>query len=333
MKHLTIIVPDIQSTLSTVSCIIGACDIFMRANKYWKEIHKNEKFKIQMAAVSKKAQFYDGMLTLKPHVQISTITKTDLIIIPSVDSQFQTALKGNKLLIGWIAQQYRKGAEVASMCTGAYMLASSGLLDGKNCSTHWSSADSFKTIFPKVNLRVDKLITDESGIYTNGGAYSFLHLLIYLVEKHFDRETAIYCSKIFEIELDRQSQSPFTIFSGQKMHGDELIQQAQAYIEKKLAEKISVKNLSLRFAIGRRNFDRRFVKATGNTPVEYVQRVKIEAAKKTFETSRKTINEVMYAVGYSNMKSFREAFKKVTGITPLEYRDKYNKEVVIKIAL
>jgi transcriptional regulator GlxA family with amidase domain len=208
------------------------------------------------------------------------------------------------------------------------MLASSGLLDGKSCSTHWAHADDFRSLFPRVHLQTDHLITDENGIYTNGGGYSFLNLVIYLVEKYYDRQTAIYCSKMMQIEMDRNSQSAFAIFTGQKLHGDEMIKKAQAYIESKLDEKISVGHLSSKFAIGRRNFDRRFIKATGNTPVEYSQRVKMEAAKKTFETSRKTINEVMYEVGYSDVKAFREVFRKITGMSPLEYRSKYNKEAV-----
>jgi transcriptional regulator GlxA family with amidase domain len=255
--------------------------------------------------------------------------KTDLIVIPSLNHNYQLAVRGNKLLIDWIGKQYKDGAEIASICTGAFMLASSGLLDGKNCSTHWAAADNFRAMFPKVNLQADQLITDENGIYTNGGAYSFLNLIIYLIEKYYDRQTAIYCSKIFQIEMDRNSQSAFAIFTGQKLHGDEMVKKAQAYIESKLHEKISVEHLSSRFAVGRRNFDRRFIKATGNTPVEYSQRVKIESAKKAFETSRKTINEVMYEVGYSDVKAFREVFRKITGMSPLEYQGKYNKDAVI----
>jgi transcriptional regulator GlxA family with amidase domain len=209
------------------------------------------------------------------------------------------------------------------------MLASSGLLDGKSCSTHWSAENTFRAMFPKVNLQTDKLITDESGLYTNGGAYSFLNLVIYLIEKYYDRQTAIFCSKTFQIEMDRQSQSEFAIFTGQKAHSDEIIKKAQAYIENKPGEKISVEVLSSKFAIGRRNFDRRFIKATGNTPVEYAQRVKIEAAKKALETTRKTVNEVMYEVGYADVKAFREVFRKITGISPLEYRGKYNKEAKV----
>jgi transcriptional regulator GlxA family with amidase domain len=179
-------------------------------------------------------------------------------------------------------------------------------------------------MFPAVDLQIDKLITDEKGIYTNGGAYSFLNLIIYLVEKYYGRQTAIYCSKVFQIEMDKQSQSPFIIFKGQKSHGDEVVEQAQAYIESHLDEKISMEYLSAKYSVGRRNFDRRFIKATGNTPVEYLQRVKIEAAKKAFETTRKTVNEVMYHVGYSDVKAFREVFRKITGLSPLEYRSRYN---------
>lgn len=329
MKHLTLLVPDGQSNLSTLACLAGAYEIFTWANEYRVGTGKQALFKIVLAGVATRADFYNGLFTVTPQTDISTVAKTHLILIPSLANDYQMAMKGNQQLVDWITTQYKNGAEIASMCTGAFMLASSGILNGKNCSTHWRAADAFKNLFPKVKLQPEKLITDEYGIYTNGGGYSFLNLMIYLVEKYYGRQAAIYCAKVFQIEIDRQSQSPFIMFTGQKQHGDEIIQQAQEYIESNLDEKISVENLSSRFAIGRRNFDRRFIKATGNTPFEYAQRVKIEAAKKELETSRKTINEVMYEVGYSDMKAFREVFKKLTGLSPLEYRSKYNKEAAV----
>lgn len=326
MKHLTILVPEGSNNLSS---IVGAYKILTRANAYWKETGRKELFKIELAGISEKVEFYDGLFTVKPHTNISAIAKTNLIIIPSLNHNYQQAMEGNKELIRWLGKQYKNGSEIASVCTGAYLLASTGLLDGKSCSTHWVVADNFKLMFPKVNLQTDKLITDEDGIYTNGGAYSFLNLLLYLVEKNFDRQAAIYCSKVFQIEMDRQSQSSFIIFKGQKLHGDEMVKEAQSYIENNLHEKVSVEHLSSRFAVGRRHFDRRFIKATGNTPLEYVQRVKIESAKRAFETSRKTINEIMYDVGYSDVKAFREVFRKITGMSPLEYKSRYNKESVV----
>jgi len=326
MKHLTIIVPDGQNNLSS---IVGAYKIFTRANEYYKGTTRRELFTIQLAGISEEVEFYEGLFTVKPHTNISAIAKTNLIIIPSLNHNYDKAIIPNQPLVDWIAAQYKNGAEVASICTGAFLLASSGLLDGKTCSTHWAAAESFRMMFPDVNLQTDLLITDENGIYTNGGAYSFLNLMVYLVEKYFDRQTAIYCSKVFQIEMDRNSQSAFTIFTGQKRHGDEVVKQAQDYIESNLDEKISIEDLSSKFAVGRRNFDRRFIKATGNTPVEYAQRVKIESAKKALETSRKTINEVMYEVGYSDVKAFREVFRKITGMSPIEYKGKYNKETVV----
>lgn len=329
MKHITIIAPDGQSNLSSVACIVGSYEILSRANAYWKGLGNRELYTIQIVGINERAEFEEGLFMVKPHTTIANVKKTNLIIIPSLVRDYEKAVGGNKLMIDWITQQYKEGAEVATMCTGAFMLAATGLLDGRNCSTHWSSENAFKTLYPDVNLQTNKLITDENGIYTNGGAYSFLNLLIYLVEKYYNRETAIYCAKIFQIEIDRQHQSIFSIFSGQKLHDDEEVRKAQEYIENKLDEKISIEDLSAKLAVGRRNFDRRFIKATGNTPLEYTQRVKIESAKKSFETTRKTINEVMYDVGYSDIKAFREVFRKITGMSPLEYRSRYNKDAMV----
>jgi len=315
------VVPNGENNLSS---IVGAYKILSRANEYWTQGGREERFKIELAGISPKVDFYGGLFTVTPHKDISAIKQTDLIIIPSLNHNYDKAVEGNNPVIDWIAKQYRNGAEVASVCTGAFLLASTGLLDGISCSTHWIAADNFRSRFPKVKVEPDKLITDENGIYTNGGAYSFLNLMLYLVEKKFDRQTAIFCSKVFQIQMDRQSQAEFIIFKGQKLHGDEMVKEAQSYIESNLTEKISVEDLSSRFAIGRRHFDRRFIKATGNTPLEYAQRVKVESAKRAFEASRKTINEVMYEVGYQDVKAFREVFRKITGMSPLEYRSKYN---------
>ena len=139
MKHLTVIVPDRQHNLSTVTCMIGALEIFTVANTYWKKSGRKEIFKIQLAGVSKKVQFNEGLIAVQTQVNVADILKTDLIIIPSSwIPGYKKATKGNQLLIDWIEKQYKSGAEVASLCSGALMLASSGILDGKNCSTHWA---------------------------------------------------------------------------------------------------------------------------------------------------------------------------------------------------
>src|SRR5215203_5897651 len=252
MKHLTILVPDGENNLSS---IVGAYKIFSRANEYCKKAGKRELFKIELAGISNKVEFYGGLFSVNPHTHVSAIKKTDLIIIPSLNHNYNKTVKENRSLIEWIEKQYRHGAEIASICTGAFLLASTGLLDGKICSTHWSAADDLRTMFPGINVQTDKLITDQNGIYTNGGAYSFLNLIIYLIEKYYDRQTAIFCAKVFQIEMDRQSQSAFTIFTGQKQHGDDMVKNAQNYIESRLHEKLSIEKLSSELAVGRRNFD------------------------------------------------------------------------------
>lgn len=326
MKRLTILIPNGEG--NNLSSIVGAYKLFSRANDYWIKNGNEQVFSIQLAGVVEKVDFYGGLFEVKPHTLISKIEKTNLIIIPSLNHTYKETVKVNEVLVNWIESQYKNGAEVASICTGAFLLAATGLLDGKSCSTHWNAADHFRAMHPKVNLQPDRLITDENGIYTNGGAYSFLNLMIYLIEKYYDRSTAIYCSKVFQIEMDRNQQSEFAIFTGQKLHHDEVVQKAQVYIESNIEKKITIEDLSSQLNVGRRNFDRRFIKATGNTPIEYAQRVKVEAAKKAFETNRKTINEVMYEVGYTDVKAFREVFRKITGMSPLEYKGKYYRDTV-----
>ncbi|MBN2637160.1 MAG: helix-turn-helix domain-containing protein [Prolixibacteraceae bacterium] len=323
MKHLSIIVPNGENNLSS---IVGSYKIFTRANSVWREKYGADRFKTELVGVSDEVLFHQGLFSTKPHTQISNVEHTDLIIIPSLNHNYEKALNENELLVKWLVKQYKVGASIASICTGAFLLASTGLLDNKSCSTHWSVHDTFRQKFPRVHLKTDKLITDENGIYTNGGAYSFLNLIIYLVEKFFDRATAIYCAKVFQIDLDRNLQSEFSIFNGHKKHEDELVLKAQLYIEENYQDKISFERLATGLNVGRRNFDRRFIKATGFTPLNYLQRVKIESAKKNFENTRKTVNEVMYDVGYNDTKAFREVFSRITGMSPISYKSKYNKE-------
>ena len=325
MKQVTIVVPTGNINLSSIT---GSFEILSRANAYWQKMGNRPMMEIRIAGFETELKLEAGFFSIHP-INIEEIEKTDLIIIPSLAHDYDNIIRENKELISWVREQYKSGAEIASICTGAFLVAATGLLEGKSCSTHWNAATGFKRLFPNIELHIDKLLTVEKGIYTNGGAYSFLNLILFLVEKYFDRETAVFCSKIFQIEIERRSQSPFHIFQTQKNHGDELIGKAQTYIEENLSKKISFEELASELAISRRNFDRRFIKATGNTPVEYLQRVKVEVAKSILEKGRKSIFEVMSEVGYSDDKAFREVFKKITGLSPLDYRAKFNREAIL----
>jgi transcriptional regulator GlxA family with amidase domain len=279
--------------------------------------------------LTKDVRLHNGIFGVYTDALLHDVKKTDLVIIPAISGDLRTAVKKNEAFAPWIIQQYRQGAEVASLCVGAFLLASTGLLNGKECSSHWKTANEFREMFPEVTLMDGRIVTEQQGLYSSGGATSYWNLLLYLIEKYAGREMAIIASKVYALEIDRKSQSPFIMFNGQKSHEDEPIKKAQEFIEGNIGERISVEELAEKFAIGIRHFERRFKKATNNTPAEYIQRVKIEAAKKHFENSRKNVNEVMYDVGYTDTKAFRTVFKKITGLAPTEYRNKYNKDAVV----
>src|SRR6185436_15520909 len=147
--------------------------------------------------------------TVHSDVLMKDVKKTDLIVIPALSGDLNAALKVNQDFVPWIVNQYKHGAEVASLCIGAFLLASTGLMKGKQCSTHWIYANEFRTMFPDVTLVDGGIITEEQGIYSSGGASSYWNLLLYLVEKYTDRATAILASKYFAIDIDRDSQSAF----------------------------------------------------------------------------------------------------------------------------
>jgi len=319
MKRISILVPE-KAILASLE---GTRQLFTQVNIFYKEKGLEPLFDVQLVGLKKTVKVSGGLFTVNTTQKIDEVKKTDLIIIPAIDGDMQVSLQKNKDFIPWIVQQHKKGAEVASLCLGAFLLASTGLLKGKKCATHWIAENAFRQMFPDVELVTEKIITDDSGFYSSGGAFSYLNLILYLIEKYAGREMALLSAKVFAIEIDRETQLPFTIFHGQKDHEDNEIKQAQAFIEKNYKEKISVEQLVSMLALSRRNLERRFKKATDNTVMEYIQRVKIEAAKQQLENSRKNVNDVMYEVGYIDNKAFRNTFKKYTGLSPLEYKSKF----------
>ncbi len=326
MKHISILIPHGHTSVVNIE---GTHQIMNEVNSLLRSKGEAPLFRVQLVGISKETSQRNGLFTISPDVLVKDVKKTDLIIIPAIHGDPQNMMKKNEEFIPWIIKQYRGGAEVASLCIASFFLAGTGLLDGKQCATHWSAANDFRAMFPKVNLVDDKIMTEEDGIYTSGGAYSFLNLLLYIIEKYAGRDIAILVAKSFMIDIDRISQSPFIIFEGQKAHDDEPVKKAQEFIENNFEEKITVDQLASMLSVGRRNLERRFKKATSNTLIEYMQRVKIEAAKKNLEKGRKNINEVMYDVGYSDPKAFRTTFKKITGLSPIQYRSKYNREMSV----
>ncbi len=321
MKRISILVAEnsvIQSIADPQYC-------FETVNRFLNANGQPAMFKIELVGVEREIKLNNGLFTIHSEKLVDEVEKTDLVIVPALLGKMPEAVESNMQLLSWIVRQYNSGAEVASLCVGAFLLASTGLLNGKKCSTHWGFIDDFSKMFPEVNVQHGTIITEENGIYSSGGANSYWNLLLHLVEKYTNRETAVLASKYFAIDFGRNSQSFFAMFKGQKQHNDQEIRKAQEFIERNIEKKLTVEELAEKTALGRRSFERRFKRATRNSVLEYIQRVKIEAAKRWIETSRKNITEIMFEVGYTDIKTFRYTFKKITGITPQEYKTRYNK--------
>jgi transcriptional regulator GlxA family with amidase domain len=325
MKKVSILVPE----SAVLQAIADPQYLFSAVNQFLVFAGREPLFEVELVGAHKEIHLGRGEYTVRPDRLISQVKKTDLVIIPALFGDMGQALSRNRKLLGWIRGQYALGAELASLCVGAFLLADTGLLNGRKCSTHWGFQQELRERFPEVEVTDGSIITEEHRIYSSGGAHSYWALLLHLVEKYTDRETAVLAAKYFAVDIDRDSQAAFAMFKGQKNHPDTAIKNAQTYIEKNIQEKISVEELAGMAALGRRSFERRFRQATKNSVQEYIHRVKIEAAKRSFESSRKNIFEVMCDVGYTDSKAFRTMFRKITGLTPIEYRNKYNKQPLL----
>jgi len=326
MKTISILVPE----SSVMQAIADPQYLFSAVNQFLAVSGKEPLFKVQLVGAKKEIKLNDGIFSVHTDLQLNDVEESDLIFIPALFGDMKTAISKNQDLLPWINEQYEKGAEVASLCVGAFLLASTGLLNGKKCSTHWGFQNEFREMFPEVEVIDGSIISEEHRLYSSGGANSYWNLLLHLVEKYTDRETAILASKYFAVDIDRESQTAFAMFQGQKNHADAEIKKSQEFIENHIHDKLSVDELADLVSLGRRSFERRFKQATNNTVLEYILRIKVEAAKRSFESSRKNITEVMMDVGYTDTKAFRTIFKKITGLTPIEYRNKYNKQAIQK---
>lgn len=315
----------------TSMAMVGPMEILNKAGRYYNELNEIENndsfFDVKLVSLNSKMVNTANNYPLYCHNTISDVGKLDMVIIPGLDGNIDEQLERNYQFVDWVKEQHGEGTEIASICTGAFILAETGLLNGKSAATHWAAADYFRMKYPQINLLPQEIIVDAGNIYTSGGATSFHNLMLYVIEKFCGIEVANYTSKMLLIDIHKEPQTAYAIFSSQKQHADKEVLFAQKYIENNYNKRISLDEISSEVAISKRNFIRRFKNATGNTPIEYIQRVRVEAVKKALETTQKTIEEIVRNVGYDDMTTFRKLFKRITGISPNEYRKKYTRLV------
>lgn len=319
MKKLSILLTKHYRPIS----IAALLDVFQTVNHYYQENTGMPYFDIRLIRHPEDGTvaFPDEQYQPLHHEEV---TVSDLVLIPAFrPGNISDYLRENSAFIPWVRQQAAKGAEVASFCTGAFMLAATGLLDQRRATTHVTAVEALSRNFPEVIVDADVVVTDDRGVYTSGGATSTFHLLLHILEKYCDRTTAIYTAKVFAIDMDRAGQSYFANWSPSRAHNDELVTAAQQRMEERFQDRVTVEEVIHDLPVSRRNFIRRFKTATGVTPIEYLQRIRIEAAKKLLEGKQENITGVMIQAGYEDAKAFRQLFRKIVGLSPKEYREKY----------
>lgn len=318
--HLALLITKNHRFLS----LVAAIDLFEMVNRMLVESGKDEGLELSFLGLSPNSPFGENLSHINYYQINDSLPKLDIIIVPAfANREMQNNIKINLEFMGFLRQQYESGCSLASLCTGSFLLAASGLLNGRAATTHVDAVDGFCYAFPLVDLQPHAVITSDSNIYTSGGATSSFHLKLFIVQKFFGRELALQIAKAFAIDMDRDNQLYFDQFKPSLAEGDDLVRKIQMMINERYSEIRNVEEAMEEVPSSRRNIIRRFKQATGITPIRYLQKTKIEAAKNLLETTNKDILDVMVSSGYNDMKNFRQLFKTFTGLTPKSYREKY----------
>jgi transcriptional regulator GlxA family with amidase domain len=307
------------------SGVAGPMDMFLQAGVVWNSIIAQKPtpyFEVKIATLDGNSINAYNDMPVVPHCSIKEIEEVDLIIVPSQGFHFEQD-EAFRQRVKYLKHWYERGADLASICTGAFTLAATGLLDGKSATTHWGAARAFRKTYPAVNLQVNKMVTDEGRLFCGGGITADLNLSLYLISKYCGREVALQCSRCTLVDLDRITQLPFTVFLSDKNHQDPEILNAQEWIENYYQQNISVDALANTVCMSKRNFNRRFRSATGESVVTYIQLIRVEAAKKLLEQGSSSFDNISVEIGYENVSFFRRVFKRTTGLSPTAYRKKF----------
>lgn len=319
-----VVVLALQSSLA--SFIAGPVDVFAMVGVLWNRLRGERpapRFRVEVVSQDGAAIPCAGGATLVPQGSIDSVRRADMVIVSSAGLEVDAVLDANRRSIRWLAQLHAKGATVASVCTGAFLLAEAGLLDGRTATTHWGFAAEFRRRYPQIRLAPERTITDEGDVLCAGGADSGLWLCLYLIEKAFGHELAAQTARAFLLDLRPSPQQTFVAFRGRRDHGDAQVAQAQDRLERAFKKPVTLETLAADIAMSPRNLHRRFKEATGDAPRTYLQRVRIEAAKRLLETTRHGVEQVGYEVGYGDSRFFRRLFRKQVGTGPASYRRRF----------
>ena len=321
MKKVTIL--GLYNTMATT--VFGPMDILNQAGRLWNRVKKLPQtplFDVVVATPDGRPIRSVNNIHIEPHCSIEDVQETDLLIIPSA-TYIDRILEKNPELISWIRHHYSRGAHVASICTGVFLLAETGMLNGKSATLHWGFVDVFRKRYPQIAVRQDCMFLDHGRLYCSAGVSAGMDLSLYLVEKFCGRKPAVESAKTMVLDMGREKQTPYAFLPVSREHGDPLVNKAQVWMEDHQTGTIDYERLARKFHMSRRSLERRFKRATGVTPLVYLQQLRVESAKRMLEEGVLTFNEITYAVGYEDIAFFRKVFVRLTGLRPKEYQQRF----------
>ena len=303
--------------------------MLIQAGVFWNAIFKEPMtpyFDVKISSVDGKVLCGPGGAKLQPHRKIQKRDRFDLVIVPSEGMRVDPSTPSFRKRVQYLNHMYEKGATIASVCTGAFLVAATGLLDGKVATTHWALAGEFTRLYPNVDLDTDLMIADNHRIVTAGGVSADQDLCMHLIDRLCGHEVALQTARCTLVSVASRQQQSFKTFVVEKNHGDREILACQYFIEQHLSDELTVNGLSQRFAMGTRTLNRRFKQATGFSVINYIQRLRVEKARHILEREYVAFEEVAHQLGYDNVSFFRRLFKQQVGLSPKEYRKAYYRE-------
>ena len=309
-----------------LTSIATAMDVFSTAGVMWNRIHgipDAPVFDVQLVSSNGKAVACNGIPSIGVHGAMTDVKDVDLIIVTALVGHHHCRQELGKI-VEWLRQKHVQGSCLASFCTGAFLLAATGLLDGKTATTHWGLAARLQQMYPKVKVAPHRLIADEGTLLTSGGSHGAMDLCLHLVQRFASKKIAMQCAKVMVRDFESRFQSPYAVFLQEKNHCDAEIGAVQDYLESAYHLPCTVDDLAHRAGVGKRTFERRFKSATGISPNTYVQRLRVEAAKRILESENQTVEQITSNVGYEDPATFSRLFVKLCGVSPAVYRRKFS---------
>ena len=281
-------------------------------------------FEMEIVSLGGGDVFANGGIRIQADRAMDEVKETDLIVIPPHLCGVQPEMDEVSCMIPWIVRHHQDNARIGAVCTGVFILAMTGLLDGKMATTNWQVIEHFKRQFPNVVLKPERVLTEDHGLICSGAITAQYNLALYVIECFGSQQLSRGCAKVFLVDPKRNTQTPYMITTFRKTHGDREILKAQCWLEEHYTDHFTTDEVAGLINLSPRHFKRRFKKATGENPLRYLQQIRLETAKNRLETTIDNIDDITQQVGYADSRTFRRLFKQYTALSPREYRDKFS---------